>query len=87
MIHGESRFFINWQMPKEVSKILIKPIKLDDENPNKNDVIRMWLDHTGIYDRIQYKPESEADQQALKDIIQQYTQNNYQFCIKNKFTE
>lgn len=84
MIHGESRFFVNWQMSKEVSKKLFNS-SADTENV----IIRNWLNSTGIYDRIQFNfnPNQNSQHSKLVHTINQFTQNNFQFTKRCKFSE
>lgn len=46
MIHGESRFFNNWQMPREISSDLMLA-----EAEDTNEIINSWLETTGIYNK------------------------------------
>jgi hypothetical protein len=80
MIHGESRFFTNWQMPKEVSSALYMTLKSADACDNVggyNDILAKWLDSTGIYDRIHDNGKNIGEK---KQIIEQFTRNNFMFC-------
>lgn len=61
MLHGESRFFINWQMPKSVSTMLY-----NDEPETHTDVLNEWLETTGIYERIQFELDPVENQQHMK---------------------
>ena len=83
MIHGESRFFTNWQMPKEVSSILHDSKLADDQ---RNVILSDWLASTGIYERIQFRLD-ESEQNNLHSTILQFTQNNLTFCKKNTLSE
>jgi hypothetical protein len=74
MIHGESRFFKNWQMSKDVSNNLMK---CDVEETNN--LLNAWLDTTGIYNRFQFKlePNEQPHHRSIVSTIQQYTQCNF----------
>ena len=65
MIHGESRFFTNWQMPKEVSSVLHDSKLADDQ---RNVILTDWLSQTGINQRIQFKLD-EPEQNNLHSVI------------------
>lgn len=47
MLHGENRFFTNYQMSKEVSGQLYKA-----DTDKTNAILNQWLESTGIYKRI-----------------------------------
>jgi hypothetical protein len=47
MLHGENRFFTNYQMSKEVSSSLWKA-----DTDKVNNILNQWLESTGIYQRI-----------------------------------
>ena len=83
MIHGESRFFTNWQMPKEVSSVLHDSKLTDDQ---RNVILSDWLASTGINERIQFKL-NEQEQSNLHSVIFQFTQNNHTFCKKSQLSE
>ena len=76
MIHGESRFFTNWQMPKEVSS---KLMTLETEGEQLQE-LRAWVESTKIKERIQFRLEDQKEQDHLYNIITQFTQNNFMFC-------
>ena len=81
MIHGEARFFTNWQMSKEVSSALHQTLKdadVCDEAGTYNEILAHWLETTKIYDRIHDNRKIEEK----KEIINQFTRNNFMFCEK-----
>ena len=79
MIHGESRFFINWQMPKSLSKDLMNS---STDYEQQKELLRNWLEHTGIYKRMKITVTSE-----IKEVISQFTFNNFNFCQSKTFPE
>ena len=82
MIHGEARFFTNWQMSKEVSSALhacLKDADACDETGAYNEIIARWLESTEIFARIH---NSEKRIEEKKEIITQFTRNNFMFCEK-----
>ena len=46
MKRGESRFFLHWQMPVQISNKLFNPVLEID----KAEILDQWLQLTGIYD-------------------------------------
>ena len=89
MLHGESRFFNNWQMSKEVSA---KLYACDNSEEYVYGILSEWLYSTGIYDKIQFKIDAKWNgrlvtsenphHQSIIKSIEQYTNNNYCFCRK-----
>jgi len=66
MIHGESRFFTNWQMSKEISSLLHK----SDSDGERNKIINHWVYITGICDRIQFRVEDQKEKEKLISVLQ-----------------
>ena len=64
MLHGESRFFNNWQMPKNVSAELHKSLKPNDDIDNLPSYVKIiegWLESTKIFDRVHHKGKDETE--------------------------
>ena len=49
MLHGEPRFFTNWQMNKQTSHQLFTC-----EPEDVNNILNDWLETTGIYNKLQF---------------------------------
>ena len=84
MLHGEPRFFTNWQMDKEVSAQLYS-----SEPEEITEILQDWLETTGIYGKVQFKlnPDQNPQHQKIVSTIQQFTSFNFQFCKRNNFSE
>ena len=79
MKRGESRFFLNWQMPKEISK----PLHNATSDYERSQICQSWLNHTSICEDLELPEPSEAH----LSILQQFTDLNCEFAKKNNFTE
>ena len=55
MNKGESRFFLNWQMPQTISSALVRATS-DQE---RQSVCESWLDHTKIADDLEVNETSD----------------------------
>ena len=66
MLHGESRFFTNWQMSKEVGHNIFTC-----EPEETGDTLNDWLEDSGIYNKFQFKldPENNPQHARIKSTI------------------
>ena len=76
---GESRFFLNWQMPKSIST----PLHKSTSDQERAQICQSWLNHTAISEDLELPNLGE---QHLA-ILQQFTDLNCEFAKKSGFTE
>ena len=72
MKKGESRFFLNWRMSKEISSKLAAA----DNDAERQAICRQWLAKDPIY-----------TQASNKAVIEQFTDLNCDFAAKQKLSE
>lgn len=75
---GESRFFLNWQMPTSVSGQLL----LANSEAGRKEVCSDWLETTSIP-----ALTSKLSNKAAFQIVEQAMHQTTEFCEKQKFIE
>jgi hypothetical protein len=72
MKKGESRFFLNWRMSKDISGRL----DLAESDSERQSICREWLSRDALYTQV-----------SNRAVVEQFMDLNCDFAVRQKFCE